>query len=299
MGASWTVIGAPVDSAAEMDAEVLAPAALRAAGLLERMGARDAGDVHAGLRDGRRDPETGVIGIDDLVRFSQELRAGIAEVLARGERPLVIGGDCSLLIGVFAGLHDAAERPGLWFIDGHADFYDGRSSPSGEAADMELAILTGHGPDVLTRLAGDVPLVDPDSVVIVGHRPESLAADVAEELGFVPDAIERVDATTIRQRGGAAVGSDAAGSLSHLDSVWLHLDLDVLDSAVFPAVSYPQEAGVDWDQLIAIVERLVDSRPPLGVSIADLNPRLDADGRLAREVVDRLAPVLGQRAAQR
>src|SRR4051794_6465765 len=119
MGASWTVIGAPVDSAAEMDAEGLAPAALRAAGLLERMGARDAGDVAAGLRDGRRDPETGVIGVDDLVRFSQELRAGIAEVVARGERPLVIGGDCSLLIGVFAGLHDADERSGLWFIDGH------------------------------------------------------------------------------------------------------------------------------------------------------------------------------------
>jgi arginase family enzyme len=60
------------------------------------------------------------------------------------------------------------------------------------------------------------------------------------------------------------VGNDAAERLSHLDSVWLRLDLDVLDSGVFPAVGYPQEAGIDWDQLIAIVERPLDSRPPLG-----------------------------------
>jgi arginase len=290
--ADWTVIGAPIDSGGDMDAEVLAPAALRDAGLVERVGARDSGDVAAGLRDRHRDANTGVIGVDDLVRFSQELRARVAAVAAAGERPLVIGGDCSFLIGLFAGLRDAGVRPGLWFIDGHADFYDGRSSPSGEAADMELAILTGHGPDILTGLAGDAPLVDPQEVMIIGHRPESLDADVAEELGFVPDAIDRVDSATIRERGGAAVGRDAAERMSHLDSVWVHLDLDVLDAGVFPAVSYPQEAGIDWDQLIAIVERLVDPRPPLGVSIADLNPGRDADGHLARQVVDRLAPVL-------
>jgi arginase len=299
MSASWTVIGAPIDSAAESDGEVLAPAALRAAGLLERLAALDSGDVGARLRDRRRDPQTGVMAIDDLVLFSEELRVRIADVVARGERPLVIGGDCSLLIGVFAGLRDAGVQPGLWFIDGHADFYDGGSSPSGEAADMELAILTGHGPDSLTRLAGDVPLIDPRSVVILGHRPESLGADVAEELGFVPDAIERVDAPTIMERGGAAVGDDAAERLSHLDSVWLHVDLDVLDAGVFPAVSYPQEAGIDWDQLIAMVERLLDSRPPLGVSIADLNPGRDADGRLASEVVDRVGPTLARGAGQR
>ena len=115
-----------------MDAEVLAPAALRGAGLVERVGARDSGDVAAGLRDGRRDAETGVIGIEDLVRFSQELRARIAALVAEGERPLVLGGDCSFLIGLFAGLRDVGVQPGLWFIDGHADFYDGRSSPSGE-----------------------------------------------------------------------------------------------------------------------------------------------------------------------
>src|SRR5262245_61375878 len=104
MSGGWTVIGAPIDSAAGRDAEVLAPAALRDAGLVDRIGARDSGDVGPGLRDKHRDPATGVIDIDDLIRFSEEVRARVAAVVAGGGRPLVIGGDCSLLVGVFAGL---------------------------------------------------------------------------------------------------------------------------------------------------------------------------------------------------
>src|SRR5262245_55938359 len=67
----------------------------------------------------------------------------VRELLAAGDRPLILGGDCTLLLGVFSAVPHGT---GLWFVDGHADFFDGESSPTGEAADMDLAILTGHGP---------------------------------------------------------------------------------------------------------------------------------------------------------
>ena len=67
----------------------------------------------------------------------------------------------------------------LWFVDGHADFYDGESSPTGEAADMDLSILTGHGPSGLLEREG--PLVDPGSVILLGHRPADLDADIVAE----------------------------------------------------------------------------------------------------------------------
>jgi arginase len=292
VNASWTVIGAPIDSGAGTDAEVLAPGALRTAGILERVGARDLGDVTPGLVDTARDPETGVIGVRDLVRFSQELRGRLATVVSADERPLVLGGDCSFLIGVFAGLRDAGHRPGMWFVDGHADFYDGRSSPSGEAADMELAILTGHGPDLLVGLAGDAPLLDADAVVILGLRSEQLGEGVAEELGFVPHDIHRVDSKAICARGGVDVGRGAARRLAERERVWLHIDLDVLDSEAFPPVSYPLPEGIGWDHLVGMVEPLMGSPSLIGVSIADLNPARDPDGAYAREVVDRLAPLL-------
>lgn len=167
----WTVLGAPFDSSGASRGEERAPKALRAAGLPAVFGAADAGDVAPPLRDSERDPGTGVIVFADLRASSQALREAVAAALAHGERPLVLGGDCTLLLGALAGVRDVLGRVGLWFVDGHADYLDAKSSPTGEAADMELAMLTGNGPPGLVDLAGEVPLVEPADVVILGHRP--------------------------------------------------------------------------------------------------------------------------------
>jgi arginase len=293
-GREWSVIGAPIDSAGGAEEEAAAPAALRAAGLVERLSAHDLGDFGVPLSSPQRHANE-VLGFEGVVEFSQALREPIAAATSRGELPLVLGGDCTVLIGVFAGVRDAGERPGLWFVDGHADFYDGESSPTGEAADMELAILTGHGPEGLVDIAGEAPLVDPEAVAILGHRPASVGADVAEELGYVPGAIERLDAAAVVEQGAVDVGRKAEGRLAVRGRVWLHVDLDVLDSELFPAVSYPQPGGLDWDQLIDLVRPLAGSPALLGASIADLNPVRDPDGTCAAQVVQRLTPLLAPR----
>lgn len=174
--ARLVLVDAPVDSSGTGRGEEHAPAALRAAGLVERLQARDAGEADARIRDTRRDPDTGVIGALEVRRGSSAIAARVREVLDARELPLVIGGDCTLLLGVFEALPGGS---GLWFVDGHADFYDGESSPTGEAADMDLAILTGHGPPGL--LDREVPLVEPPAVVLLGHRPGELHPDVAAE----------------------------------------------------------------------------------------------------------------------
>ena len=145
---------------------------MRAAGLIQRLGARDGGAADAQIRDTRRDPATGVIGALDVRRAASDIAARVRNVRGAGEFPLVIGGDCTLMLGVFQALPRGC---GLWFIDGHADFYDGESSPTGEAADMDLAILTGHGPAGL--IDGDPPapraavgataLLDPAATVLL------------------------------------------------------------------------------------------------------------------------------------
>ena len=141
--AQWAILDAPLDCSGAGRGEEHAPAALRAAGLIERLGARDAGAAQARIRDTRRDPDTGVIGAADIRAASTAIDSRVREVLDAGDRPVVIGGDCTLLLGVFQALPRGS---GLWFVDGHAVFFDGESSPTGEAADMDLAILTGHGP---------------------------------------------------------------------------------------------------------------------------------------------------------
>ena len=206
----------------------------------------------------------------------------VRELIATRECPLVLGGDCTLLLGVFQALPRGS---GLWFVDGHADFFDGESSPTGEAADMELAILTGHGPGGLLDGAG--PLLQPADVVLLGHRPAELHADVARENARLDPAIRALTAPELRARGAARVGADAAAWLLECPA-WLHIDLDVLDEAVLPAVSYPQSLGLAWDELVALVRPLVAAPNLLGVSVADFNPDKDPDGTHAARVVDAL-----------
>jgi arginase len=69
-----------------------------------------------------------------------------------------------------------SRRYGLFFIDGHFDFYQPEASPTGEVADMELAIVSGRGPDVLTNSGGLKPLVRDEDIVLFGCRNEEQAA---------------------------------------------------------------------------------------------------------------------------
>lgn len=280
--ASLAVVDAAIDCSGAGRGEEHAPAALRAAGLVGRLGARDAGEADARIRDTRRDPDTGVIGALEVRRAATAIGARVGELLEARERPLVLGGDCTLLLGVFQALPSGS---GLWFVDGHADFFDGASSPTGEAADMELAILTGHGPPGMLEQAG--PPLDPAAVELLGHRPSELHPDVARENARLDPAIHALTALELRERGVAGVGSDAAARLAERPA-WLHLDLDVLDEGVLPAVSYPQSLGLDWDELDALVRPLVAAPNLLGVSVADFNPDRDADGTHAARVVEAL-----------
>jgi len=288
---AWAAFDAPFDSAGEGGGEERAPAALRRAGLIERVGCEDLEWAAPVLRPPERDSRTGIVAFPGLVAASEAIAGKLGEVLDSGRRPLVLGGDCSLLVGVAGGLRRSGLEAGLLFVDGHADYFDGESSTTGEAADMELAILHGDGPAELT--GSNPPLVAPERTTIFGHRPPDLDPDVAHERSRVPDAVIQLDAPAIRRLGAAEAartgierGTGAGGEL------WLHLDLDALDEAELPAVSYPQPQGLSWQELEDLIRPMVDAGP-VGISVADYNPDLDPDGRHAARIVELLSRLLG------
>jgi len=129
-------------------------------------------------------------------------------------------------------------------------------------------------------------------VVLLGHRPDELGSDVAEENARLDPAIHAVTGPEIHARGAATVGADAYDRMAGRPA-WLHLDLDVLDEAALPAVSYPQALGLSWDELVALAAPLVAAPNLIGVSVADFNPDHDADGKHARSVVEALERLLG------
>ena len=290
-----TVVGVPYDCTGRFAGCERLPAALRAAGIVERLGVRDAGNLQVAIADPRRDPATGIVGFRDQVAASGVIRDEVGVLLEDGEHPLVIGGDCSLLIGAVAAARRRAGKVGLAFVDGHLDFYDGESSPTGEAADMELAVLSGIGPDELTGLGDDVPLLAAESVVVLGARD----ADTARFEGS-PDPrrlapeMDIYEPARIRASGARELGERVSETLaSNNDAFWLHLDLDVLDAEELPAVDYPQPGGITWEELSELARPLAASPALLGADVTILNPTLDPDGRSVERAARLLAEIFG------
>jgi arginase len=273
------------------------PAALRAAGLTHHLNLRDDGDLTVALNDPRRDPVTGIIGYDSLCAVSATIQKAVSSMLSRGERPLIIGGDCSLLIGISAGLKQYFGRVGLVFVDGHLDFYDGQSSPTGEGSDMELAILTGFGPNGLINLSGSPPLIPPCDVVVLGYRDwEEADRYGAPDPTVILPEMQLYDVFTVRNYDPAKLGSMIeADFAAKIGRFWIHLDLDVLDQSVMPAVDYPMPNGLDWSEVAALVRPFITSPALIGLDITILNPNLDSDGKCARHTVKFLSDVLDVR----
>jgi arginase len=135
-------------------------------------------------------------------------------------------------------------------------------------------------------------MLEPAAVVLLGHRPAELHPDVARENSRLDPSIHALTAPEVRERGPARVGTDAAARLAERPA-WLHLDLDVLDESVLPAVSYPQSLGLHWDELVTLVRPLVAAPNLLGASVADFNPDRDANGTYAVQVVQGLESICG------
>src|SRR3954469_20701106 len=172
--------------------------ALLGHGLAQALGARVDSTVASPPASGVRDPASGVLNGPELAAYAVALANAVGPVLDAGDIPLVLGGDCSVLLGGALALRRRAAA-GLLFVDGHADFYQPSAEPSGEAASMDLAVAAGYGPPALSDLEGRSPLVRADDAVIVGFRDaEEQARDGSQPL---PEALLAFDLAAVRAAG--------------------------------------------------------------------------------------------------
>jgi arginase len=287
IGKSFTIVEAPsVLGLFSKGVEAL-PDALLGAGLAERLGARRAGRVEPPPYDPERDPETLLLNPRGLADYAVALADAVGLVVDRGEFPVVLGGDCSILLGNLLALRRRG-RYGLLFLDGHADFYQPEAEPNGEAASMELALVTGRGPAVVTDIEGRRPLVRDEDVVVLGRR-DAADAEAHGSQRIEDTAIAMTDLAAVRAAGVDAAAASAVAHLAkvELEGFWLHLDADVLDDEIMPAVDYRMPGGLSWEELVVVL-RASGSGSAVGVNVTIFNPKLDGGGSIARAFVDAL-----------
>jgi arginase len=273
------------------------PEALKAAGLIAGLNAEYAGRVEPPAYDPRRDPQTLILNPDGLRAYAQQLAEAVAAVLLQGKFPLVLGGDCSNIIGITLALRRAG-RYGLFFIDGHADFYQPEVEPNGEVASMDLAIVSGRGPDVIANIDGLKPLVRDEDIVAFAFRDaEEQRAHGSQDIRAT--AIHALDLEQVRALGVTAAAEQAIVKLEggRLRGFWIHLDADVLNDEIMPAVDYRLEGGLEWSELSALLNTLISSGHAVGMNVGIFNPRLDTDGSIGRQFAEALVAGLGRELA--
>jgi arginase len=219
----------------------------------------------------------------------------IGRVLNGGEFPLVLGGDCSILLGAMLALKRRG-RFGLLYIDGHADFYQPAAEPNGEAASMDLALATGHGPALLTDLEQRGPLVRPADTVAFGFRD----AEEQRRYGSQPLAADilALDLMTIRHIGPERAAEAALDRLRRpeIEGFFIHVDADCLDDRIMPAVEYRLPDGLSPGDLTSILGLALASGRAVGLEVTIYNPALDDDGTAGRELTNILVAALGRSA---
>jgi arginase len=266
------------------------PEALKAAGLLKELNAEYAGHVQPSLSHSpERDKRTLLLNANPIRSFSLQLAAGVRDILNNNRFPVVLGGDCSILIGTLLSLRRSG-RYGLFFIDGHADFYQPQASATGEVADMDLAIVSGRGPDILTNIDNLKPLVRDEDVVVFGYRDAEQSAsygsqDVKETNMHVFD-LSQVKELKINTAASLAMSRLLRKELA---GFWIHLDADVLDDRIMPAVDYRLDGGLCFSELCKLLSILIASTHAVGMTITIFNPLLDLDGSIAKNFVSSIA----------
>jgi arginase len=268
------------------------PEALLSHGIAERIRARRAGRVEPDdPYDPVRDPDTLTLNARAIASYTRKLADAVGQLLDLGEFPILLGGDCSIVLGPTLALRRRG-RFGLLFIDGHADFYQPEANPNGEAASMDLAFATGRGPSLITNVDGLAPFVRDTDAVAFGFR------DADEQAAFgsqaLPPDLRAFDLPTIRKVGVAAAAREAVSHLarSELDGFWIHVDADSLDDAVMPAVDYRIPDGLTPDELKIILRTALESGRAVGFEITIYNPSMDPQGHAGRVLADLLVDAL-------
>ncbi|MEU1250797.1 arginase family protein [Micromonospora arida] len=267
------------------------PAALRDKGIVLRLSAEDAGRLEPPPYSFDLEPVTGYRNGSAIAQFAAELADRPSVLLDSGGFPLVLGGDCSIVLGPTLALRRRGSY-GLAFLDGHDDYSPPRHPPKipgrYTAAGLDLGLATGHGPDLLTNHDGLRPYVEERHVVHIGLDREPEDESILRVEDFSTSAIRSYPIEHIHAHGASTTASQALADLNTMpiEGFWIHLDADVLDKSVMPAVDSPNPDGLSVNELTRILATLLASPNAVGMHVGIYDPELDPTGQAATALVD-------------
>lgn len=288
------LLGAPTSAAAMSPGHEGAPAAIRAAGLVERLQSIgyevvDLGDDPAQVYK-PDDESPRARNLPGVIAALEALKPRVEAAVKSGALPLILSGDCSIALATIAGARRYFRNVSLIYMDRDADLNTPATTQSGCLDGMVVSHLTGRGAAELVRFWGEPPLVrEPDLALFGVDR-----IDPSEEEVLRRSPLRQYLAADV-QRVGAVAAAQAAVERIHGNGseFVLHFDVDVI--AGFPATNYPGENGLRLSEVRDALEVFAKQKHLAAIEITAYNPAKDPDGSGAKTIIDLLADVLGAR----
>jgi arginase len=290
------LIGVPSSAGARQTGQEAAPAAFRAAGLLERL--REKGLDVADLGDlpsvsFRPDPEhPRQQNVPLVVDVARQVADRVDRALADRRLPLVLGGDCSLSLGVIASLIRHHPRLGLLYFDGDVDLNTPETTKSGVFDGMVMAHVLGRGAPQITGIGSRRPLLSEEDIVLFGYNMESGWIDPPELEVLERSRMSKYPLSRVRADADAAARDALLNLESRSDAILVHFDVDVMD---LPAADVPHPHGLDAESTFAALKVFVAAPPCAALVVTELNAERDTDGSQTACLVDGLVEAFGAR----
>lgn len=235
------------------------------------------------------DEESGVRNADDIIGYATQQAELFFKHLEADSFQIVLGGDCSILIGISIALKQKGKY-GLFFLDGHTDFMLPDLSQTGGAAGMDLAIVTGYGHNKLTDILNLEPYFEEENIWCVGNR--EYYPDYVKQI--MDSDIHYVDLKTLRKKGveDCATRFLEMVQQNNLDGFFIHLDVDVLNDGIMPAVDSRNKDGLEYFEFVNLLGILLSSYKVIGIEITILDPTLDEGGKCTKEFISNFVHTL-------
>jgi len=288
------LIGVPSSAGAHGPGQEKAPAALRQAGLLGALRETgleivDLGDLpvtrfQPDMANRKRQSQSPVITV------ARQVADRVAAAVERDLVPLVIGGDCTITLGVVAGLLRNQPDLGLIYFDGDADMTTPETTHSGIFDSMGVSHLIGEGDPEVAHLGLRFPLLPPDRITLFGFHPYEI--EPKEQRLLETSAITQYPVTSMGD-GPVELAAEALARLeARARAIAVHFDVDVMDSAEIPLADWPHYDALSLGDAMRCLRVFVESPKLAALVVTEINPDHDPDGLLVRQFIDAFADAL-------
>jgi arginase len=290
------LLGSATSAAALRPGLERAPAALRAAGLADRLKSAgfqvsDNGDTASYLSQPDEEHPR-ARNVSAVLKSLNDLRPRVEVAVKSGALPVVLTGDCISVLGVIAGTRRYYRNVSLIYVDRDADLNVPASTPSGCIDGMVISQVIGRGAPELVRFWGEPPLVREPDVALFGFE----RLDAPEEKFLVESPLRRHPSLEVATVGAAAAARLALERVHAANHEFiLHFDVDTISAEEFPWTNYPGSGGLSLNEVRDALRVFVSQTNLAALVVAGYNPGVDADGAGARKLIDLLADVFSTR----